>query len=95
MPPFTRSSHLGFDRALGPVFGAFVLSVLLVMWVSSLRITSPYHDRRFCVRTEFIGLGDAYICSDGFILIRSFHDFILTSTLWYNLSLMSIFLVNQ
>ncbi len=28
--------------------------VRLVMWVSSLRIAYPYHDNRFCVRTDLI-----------------------------------------
>ena len=41
---------------LSIVLVAFILSVLPVMWVSSLRITYPYQDNRFCVRTELIGI---------------------------------------
>ena len=35
-------------------------NVLLVMWVSSLRITCPYHDSRFCVRTDLTGVTFAF-----------------------------------
>ena len=32
------------------------IHVQLVSWVSSLCITCPYHDNRFCVRTELMGV---------------------------------------
>ena len=53
---FSLSSHLVFRRRLGLVPVTFILCMLLVMWVSSLRITWPYHDNRFCVKTDLIGV---------------------------------------
>ena len=44
---FSLSSHLIFGRPLGRVPVTVILNVLLVMWVSSLRITCSYHDSRF------------------------------------------------
>ena len=56
IPLFNMSSHLIFGRPLGRVPVTFILDMLIVMWVSSLRITCPYHDSRFCVRTNLIGV---------------------------------------
>ena len=76
MSLFSRSIHLIFGRPLGRVPVTFILSVLLVMWVSFLRTTCPYHDSRFCVRTDFIGVTFAIPLMVSF-LILSFLDFTL------------------
>ena len=60
MSLFSRSIHLIFGRPLGFVPVTFTLNVLLVVCVSSLRITCPYHDSRFCVRTDLIGITFAF-----------------------------------
>ena len=72
MSPFSLLSHLIFGRPLGRVPVTVVLSVLLVMRVSSLRITCPYHDSRFCVRTELIGVTFAFPLIIIIIIIRAF-----------------------
>ena len=56
MSLFSLSSHLIFGRLLGRVPVTVILNVLLVMWVSSLRIICPYHDSRFWVRVDLIGV---------------------------------------
>ena len=52
MSIFSQLSHLIFIRPLSLLPVTFILTVLLVMWVSSHRIICPYHDGRFCVSTE-------------------------------------------
>ena len=53
---FSRSIHLIFGCHLGLVAVTFILNVLLIMWVSALPITCPYHANRFCVTTDLIGV---------------------------------------
>ena len=48
------------DVLWGLVPVTFTLNVLLVVCVSSLRITCPYHDSRFCVGTDLIGITFAF-----------------------------------
>ena len=74
MSLFSRSSRPIFDRPLGLVPVTFILNVRLVMWVSSLRITCPYHDNRFCVRTDLIGVTFAILSLMVSFLIRSFQS---------------------
>ena len=86
MSLFSLSAISFFRRPLGLVPVTVVRSVLFVMCVSSRRITCPYHDSRFCVRTEFIGVTFAFPLMVSF-LILSFPVF-LDSTLafsfrWY------------
>ena len=56
MSLFSLSSHPIFGRPLGRFPVTVKLNVLLVMWVSSLRITCPYNASRFWVRTDLIGV---------------------------------------
>ena len=77
----SRSSHLIFGRPLGLVPVTFILSVLLVMWVSSLRITCPYHDNRFCPdrsdRRHFCNSSDGLIFNSVFPVLSLISIFIL------------------
>ena len=69
MSLFSLSSHLIFGRPLGRVPVIVVLSVLSVMCVSSRRFTCPYHDSRFCVRTELIGVTFAFPLMVSFLIL--------------------------
>ena len=74
--------HLIFGRHFGLVLATLVISVLLVIWVCSLHIACPYHDNRFCVRTELMGVTSAFPLMVSF-LILSFPDSISAfSFLW-------------
>ena len=86
MSLFSLSSHLIFGRPLGRVPITVMFNVLLVMWGSSLRITCPYHDSRFWVRTDLIGVTLAIPLMVSFLILCSWS--FLDSTLafsfrWY------------
>ena len=80
---FNRSSHLIFGRAMDRVPVTFILNVLLVMWVSSLRITCPYHDSRFYVRTDLIGVTFAIPLMISFLILYFLDCTLALSFLWY------------
>ena len=58
-PDYIGSSDSSIGLAISSPSGlgavTFILSVLLAVWVSSLRITCPLHHKRVCARTELIG----------------------------------------
>ena len=88
MSLFSRSSHLICGRPLGLVLVIFEVNVLLVMWVSSLRITCPYHDSRFCVRTDLIGVTFEFPLMVSFLILSFLvfpwlHPNFTTPCWWY------------
>ena len=76
MSLFSLSSHLIFGRPLGRVPITVMLNGLLVMWVSCLRITCPYHDTRFWVRTDLIGVTLAIPLMVSFLIVGLCYFFI-------------------